>query len=171
MSDLIVYQLSDKTVLKKLKPETKMSLIVGSVEKLDNSDDRFVIRQIERKSKNIYFDGFDEYRCERTQEHKEIHTTYVTVEIDLEWRNNQLKMIEDNKNTSAGLFYSSLGVLLISFFIHGSNSPNKQHSSNFFIDIISGLSVISTPLLGLNFWGYNRQKHIFTELKNNQDST
>ncbi|WP_392481558.1 hypothetical protein [Nostoc sp. C110] len=79
MSDLIVYQLSDKTVLKKFKPETKISLRVGSVEKLDNSDDRFVIRQIERKSKNIYFDGFDEYRCERTQEHKEIYGFSVPV--------------------------------------------------------------------------------------------
>ncbi|MEH2411470.1 hypothetical protein [Nostoc sp.] len=87
MADLVIYQLPDKTVLKKLNVDIKNVSTIWSIEKLDNSDDRFVILNIEGESKTIYVKKYDAYLCEAISDYDYSATTsYVTVEVDIEWR-------------------------------------------------------------------------------------
>jgi len=110
MGNLIFYQLPDETVLNKLESVTNELPTIGLLEKLDDSDDRFVIRKVEKK--DIIKSGYYEYDNHYNEpaygisDYKyTIKVTVVTVEIDLEWRISQLDKLKERKDITAGIFY------------------------------------------------------------------
>ncbi len=177
--NLIIYQLPDKTVLKtyayakdsyynvhnKFNSVTKELPTIGLLEKLDDSDDRFIIRKVEKKDK-IKSRSSDSYYDEPTYNtyNYTIHIYYVTVEIDLEWRLNQLDKLKERKDVTAGIFYFCLTMLFFSFILI--YSQIFKIFNGFFAFTLC-FAFLGALLYGFGLKEISNEKYKFTEYKNN----